>query len=128
MIVSKIENSLECGQFVIKHRLNCLLVNEPYRLPPRKIFQNNYLEVTSKEYFFCQLVDSLVILYHCIATRNSSANSNTMLKKIDFSWQGQLPLCPPPPPTPTMYSPVIKTEDRAILCIPRIQTCTFSLH
>ena len=69
---------------------------------PRKIFQNNYLEFTLKEDFFQSI--SRFSFRTNIATRNSSANSSTMLgKKIGFSWRGQLPPLPlPPPPPPTM--------------------------
>ena len=55
-----------------------------YWLLPRKIFQNNYLEFTLKEYF-CQPNWSIFVWFRSsIATRNSSANSNTMLEKKNW--------------------------------------------
>ena len=48
---------------------------------PQKIFQNNYLEFTLKEYFFSQLVDFLVI--------------SVMLEtELSFYGGGSCPLCP----------------------------------
>ena len=48
---------------------------------PQKIFENNYLEFTLKEYFFSQLVDFLVI--------------SVMLEtELSFPGGGSCPLCP----------------------------------
>ena len=44
-----------------------------------------------------------------MATRNSSANSNTMLEKTKFFLRGQLPPLPPPPPLPRYVRPCCDT-------------------
>ena len=51
---------------------------------PQKIFQNNYLEFTLKEYFF-----QSISRFSCDQCETISG------KQIEFSWRGQLPPLPP---------------------------------